>query len=143
MLLGQGESSGVGPCRVIMSKNKDEQLRNDIVRALRTVHDPEIPVNIYDLGLVYNIEFDDAGSVQILMTLTSPACPVAGMLVTQVENKVKAVEAVSDAHVELVWDPPWTVDRMSEAARLDLNLEPGEAPRIGGPQFFNINTPGK
>ena len=126
-----------------MSKNKDEQLRNDIVRALRTVHDPEIPVNIYDLGLVYNIEFDDAGSVQILMTLTSPACPVAGMLVTQVENKVKAVEAVSDAHVELVWDPPWTVDRMSEAARLDLNLEPGEAPRIGGPQFFNINTPGK
>ena len=126
-----------------MSKNKDEQLRKDIVRALRTVHDPEIPVNIYDLGLVYNIEFDDAGSVQILMTLTSPACPVAGMLVTQVENKVKAVEAVSDAHVELVWDPPWTVDRMSEAARLDLNLEPGEAPRIGGPQFFDIKTPGK
>ena len=143
MLLGQGESSGVGPCRVIMSKNKDEQLRNDIVRALRTVHDPEIPVNIYDLGLVYNIEFDDAGSVQILMTLTSPACPVAGMLVTQVENKVKTVEAVSDAHVELVWDPPWTVDRMSEAARLELNLEPGEAPRIGGPQFFDIKTPGK
>ena len=126
-----------------MSKNKDEQLRKDIVRALRTVHDPEIPVNIYDLGLVYNIEFDDAGSVQILMTLTSPACPVAGMLVTQVENKVKTVEAVSDAHVELVWDPPWTVDRMSEAARLELNLEPGEAPRIGGPQFFDINTPGK
>ena len=126
-----------------MSKNKDEQLRKDIVRALRTVHDPEIPVNIYDLGLVYNIEFDDAGSVQILMTLTSPACPVAGMLVTQVENKVKTVEAVSDAHVELVWDPPWTVDRMSEAARLDLNLEPGEAPRIGGPQFFDIKTPGK
>ena len=126
-----------------MSKNKDEQLRNDIVRALRTVHDPEIPVNIYDLGLVYNIEFDDAGSVQILMTLTSPACPVAGMLVTQVENKVKTVEAVSDAHVELVWDPPWTVDRMSEAARLELNLEPGEAPRIGGPQFFDITTPGK
>lgn len=127
----------------MMSKNESEQLRKDIVRALRTVHDPEIPVNIYDLGLVYNIEFDDAGSVQILMTLTSPACPVAGMLVTQVENKVKAVEAVSDAHVELVWDPPWTVDRMSEAARLDLNLEPGEAPRIGGPQFFDIKTPGK
>ena len=126
-----------------MSKNKDEQLRKDIVRALRTVHDPEIPVNIYDLGLVYNIEFDDAGSVQILMTLTSPACPVVGMLVTQVENKVKTVEAVSDAHVELVWDPPWTVDRMSEAARLDLNLGPGEAPRIGGPQFFDIKTPGK
>ena len=127
----------------MMSKNESEQLRKDIVRALRTVHDPEIPVNIYDLGLVYNIEFDDAGSVQILMTLTSPACPVAGMLVTQVENKVKTVEAVSDAHVELVWDPPWTVDRMSEAARLELNLEPGEAPRIGGPQFFDINTPGK
>ena len=127
----------------MMLKNESEQLRNDIVRALRTVHDPEIPVNIYDLGLVYNIEFDDAGSVQILMTLTSPACPVAGMLVTQVENKVKSVEAVSDAHVELVWEPPWTVDRMSEAARLELNLEPGEAPRIGGPQFFDLKTPGK
>ena len=126
----------------MMSKNESEQLRNDIVRALRTVHDPEIPVNIYDLGLVYDIEID-AGSVQILMTLTSPACPVAGMLVTQVENKVKTVAAVSDAHVELVWDPPWTVDRMSEAARLELNLEPGEAPRIGGPQFFDIKTPGK
>ena len=126
-----------------MSKNKDEQLRKDIVRALRTVHDPEIPVNIYDLGLVYNIEFDDVLSGQILMTLTSPACPVAGMLVPPVENQVKTVEAVSDAHVELVWDPPWTVDRMSEAARLDLNLEPGEAPRIGGPQFFDITTPGK
>ena len=126
----------------MMSKNESEQLRNDIVRALRTVHDPEIPVNIYDLGLVYDIEID-AGSVQILMTLTSPACPVAGMLVAQVETKVKTVEAVSDAHVELVWDPPWTVDRMSEAARLELNLEPGEAPRIGGPQFFDIKTPGK
>ena len=77
-----------------MSKNKDEQLRKDIVRALRTVHDPEIPVNIYDLGLVYNIAFADAESVQILMTLTSPACPVASMLVTQVENKVETVEEV-------------------------------------------------
>ncbi len=126
-----------------MSKNEGEQLRNDIVRILRTIHDPEIPVNIYDLGLVYNIKFDNAGSVQILMTLTSPACPVAGMLVAQVENKVKTVEAVSDARVELVWDPPWTVDRMSEAARLELNLEPGEAPRIGGTQFFDIKTPRK
>ena len=115
----------------------------EVALALQTVHDPEIPVNIYDLGLVYDIEIDNAGSVQILMTLTSPACPVAGMLVAQVETKVKTVEAVSDAHVELVWDPPWTVDRMSEAARLELNLEPGEAPRIGGPQFFDIKTPGK
>ena len=127
----------------MMSKNESEQLRKEIVRVLRTIHDPEIPVNIYDLGLVYNIEIDNAGSVQILMTLTSPACPVAGMLVAQVETKVKTMEAISDAHVELVWDPPWTVDRMSEAARLELNLEPGEAPRIGGPQFFDINTPRK
>ncbi len=127
----------------MMSKNESEQLRNEIVRVLRTVHDPEIPVNIYDLGLVYNIEIDNTGSVQILMTLTSPACPVAGMLVAQVENKVKTVEAISDARVELVWDPPWTVDRMSEAARLELNLEPGEAPRVGGPQFFDIKTPRK
>ena len=127
----------------MMSKNENEQLRKEIVRALRTVHDPEIPVNIYDLGLVYKIEIASDGSVQILMTLTSPACPVAGMLVAQVENKVKTVEAVSDARVELVWDPPWTVDRMSEAARLELNLEPGEAPRIGGTQFFDIKTPRK
>lgn len=127
----------------MMSKNESEELRKDIVRVIRTIHDPEIPVNIYDLGLIYDIEIASDGSVQILMTLTSPACPVAGMLVAQVENKVKTVGAISDAHVELVWDPPWTVDRMSEAARLELNLEPGEAPRIGGTQFFDINTPGK
>ena len=121
-----------------MSKNTSEHVRSDIVRALRTVHDPEIPVNIYDLGLVYDIEVGDSGTVQIRMTLTSPACPVAGMLVAQVENKVKAIEAVADAKVELVWDPPWTVDRMSEAARLELNLEPGQTPRIGGSEFFGI-----
>ncbi len=126
-----------------MSTNDGEQLRKDIVRVLRTIHDPEIPVNIYDLGLIYDIEFASNGAVQILMTLTSPACPVAGMLVAQVQDKVKSMDAVSDANVELVWDPPWTVDRMSDAARLELNLEPGEAPRIGGPQYFNIKPPPK
>ena len=124
-----------------MSKHTTEQFRKEIVRVLRTIHDPEIPINIYELGLVYNVDVDSSGSVQILMTLTSPACPVAGMLVAQVESKVKAIEGVSDVKVELVWDPPWTTDRMSEAARLELNLEPGAAPRIGGTQFFDIKTP--
>ena len=124
-----------------MSRDTAEQFRKEIVRVLRTIHDPEIPINIYDLGLLYNVDVDHAGSVQIRMTLTSPACPVAGMLVAQVESKVKAIEGVSDVKVELVWDPPWTADRMSEAARLELNLEAGEAPRIGGTQFFDIKTP--
>ncbi len=101
--------------------NKDE-LKAGIVEALKQVHDPEIPVNIYDLGLIYDIDLDDEGKAAIRMTLTAPACPVAGTLPGQVEQAAKAVEGVSDATVELVWDPPWSQERMSEEARLQLGL---------------------
>jgi len=98
------------------------ELKADIVKALKQVHDPEIPVNIHDLGLIYDIDVDDDGKATIRMTLTAPACPVAGTLPGQVEQAAKAVEGVSDATVELVWDPPWSQERMSEEARLQLGL---------------------
>ncbi len=111
-----------------------------IIKALRTVHDPEIPVNIYDLGLIYDLSISDEGHVHIRMTLTSPGCPVAGMLVQQVESKVKSVEGVTGAVVELVWDPPWTRDRMSEAVKLELNLTDDDPlPKRSGPQFYQID----
>lgn len=97
-------------------------LREAIVEALRSIHDPEIPVNIYDLGLIYGFEIDENYHVEISMTLTAPACPVAGMLVTQVAHRVGEVEGVSRSHVKLTWDPPWTRDRMSEEAQLALGL---------------------
>jgi FeS assembly SUF system protein len=97
-------------------------LEAQVVEALRTCYDPEIPVNIYDLGLIYDIEIGPAGGVKIAMTLTSPGCPVAGMLVADVESKAKSVDGVSEATVELVWDPPWSPERMSESAKLQLNL---------------------
>ena len=93
-----------------------------IVDALKTVYDPEIPVNIYELGLIYGIEVDREGRAEIRMTLTAPACPVAGALVEEVAEKAGRAEGVSTSHVELVWDPPWTPDRMSEAAKLELGM---------------------
>ena len=93
-----------------------------INEATAQVYDPEIPVNIYELGLIYNVEIDAAGNVAIEMTLTSPACPVAGTLPGEVETRVREVDGVSDVKVELVWDPPWTPDRMTEAARLELGF---------------------
>jgi FeS assembly SUF system protein len=97
-------------------------LRERIVDALRTVHDPEIPLNIYDLGLIYGFAIDDDSNVAIDMTLTAPGCPVAGMLVREVARKVGDVEGVRVSHVTLVWDPPWTKARMSEEALLELGL---------------------
>ncbi len=93
-----------------------------IVEVLRTIFDPELPVNIYDLGLIYSVEVDAAGVATVQMTLTTPACPVAETLPPEVEAKVKSVDGVSDAHVELVWEPPWTPDRMTDAAKLDAGL---------------------
>ncbi|WP_456375395.1 SUF system Fe-S cluster assembly protein [Thiolapillus sp.] len=98
------------------------ELKNRIADAIRGIYDPEIPVNIYDLGLIYSIDVDKENKATIRMTLTAPACPVAGILPGQVENAVKAVEGVSDASVELVWDPPWSQERMSEEAQLQLGL---------------------
>ena len=97
-------------------------LEEQVIAALRTVYDPELPVNIYDLGLIYNVAIDKENKVQIQMTLTAPGCPFAQTFPGMVESKVKEVEDINDANVELVWDPPWTQDRMSEAARLELGL---------------------
>ena len=98
-------------------------LRGSVIEALRTVYDPEIPVNIYDLGLIYGLDVDEAGgTVAIRMTLTAPGCPVAQTFPATVEQAVRRVAEVREAHVELVWDPPWSRERMSEAARLELGL---------------------
>ena len=96
--------------------------REGVIEAISTVYDPEIPVNIYELGLIYAIDIDPAGAVAVEMTLTAPACPVADILPEEVAEKVRAVPGVTDVKVELVWDPPWTPDRMSEAARLELGM---------------------
>jgi FeS assembly SUF system protein len=98
-------------------------LREDIIGALKKVYDPEMPVNIYELGLIYDLAVDDAGRADIRMTLTAPNCPVAGTMPGEVERAVRAVPGVSDVKLELVFDPPWTKDRMSEAAKLALGIE--------------------
>ncbi len=102
--------------------NDKDVLESEIVDALRTVFDPEIPVNIYELGLIYNVACDDTGHVDVTMTLTSPACPVAGTLPGDVEMKVESVSGVTSAHVEVVWDPVWNPSMMSEAAQLELGM---------------------
>lgn len=99
-----------------------DALKDQVIAALRDVYDPEIPVNIYDLGLVYALEVDQSGAVRVRMTLTAPGCPVAQTFPDTVEQTIMSVPGVSDAHVELVWDPPWSRERMSEAARLQLGL---------------------
>ena len=97
-------------------------LEERIIEVLRTVYDPEIPVNIYEIGLIYEVTVDDEANVHVLMTLTSPMCPVAESLPPEVEEKVAAVEGVASAKVEVTWDPPWDPDMMSEAAKLELNM---------------------
>lgn len=100
----------------------EANLRGRVEAALQTVYDPEIPVNIYELGLIYSLDVSDKGEVDIRMTLTAPNCPAAGMMPAEVEAKVCAVDGVTSANVELVWDPPWDKSRMSEAARLELGF---------------------
>ena len=97
-------------------------LEATIVEVVRTVYDPEIPVNVYDLGLIYEIAIDAENRVKVKMTLTAPGCPVAGSLPVEVERKIASIPQVKDAEVELVWDPPWDKSRISEAALLDLGL---------------------
>jgi FeS assembly SUF system protein len=99
-----------------------EEVQAGVIEVLRTVYDPEIPVNIYEMGLVYNIDVDQGGKVHIRMTLTSPGCPVAGSLVPEIEGKARQVPGVTAAVVELVWDPPWDPSMMSEAAKLQLGM---------------------
>jgi FeS assembly SUF system protein len=93
-----------------------------VLDAIKTCYDPEIPVNIYELGLIYKVDVDDDDRVMIEMTLTSPACPVAGILPGEVQDKVRGVEGVSDCVVELVWDPPWNPSMMTEEAQLELGM---------------------
>jgi len=101
----------------------DGALRTAVIEALRSVYDPEIPVNIYELGLIYGLDVDEAsGKVDIRMTLTAPGCPVAETFPGVVEERVNAVDGVTDAHVELVWDPPWSRELMSEIALFELGL---------------------
>lgn len=103
-------------------KQDNDALKEAVIASLKTVFDPEIPVNIYDLGLVYDVAINEEGSVHIQMTLTSPGCPVAQTFPGTVEQAVNQVEGVNDCTVELVWEPPWTQERMSEVARLELGI---------------------
>jgi FeS assembly SUF system protein len=100
----------------------NDGLREKIIAALRQVYDPEIPVNIYDLGLIYRIDIDAEGAADLDMTLTAPGCPVAQTFPSMVQQAVLAVEGVTDASVDLVWDPPWTQDRMTDEVKLELGL---------------------
>ncbi|MGI9591023.1 MAG: SUF system Fe-S cluster assembly protein [Myxococcota bacterium] len=99
-----------------------EAIREKIIEELKTVYDPEIPVNIYELGLIYDVSVDEAGSAAIRMTLTTPMCPAAEVLPPEVETKARGVEGVSQVQLDLVWDPPWNPEMMSEAAKLDLGM---------------------
>jgi FeS assembly SUF system protein len=98
-------------------------LQDQIVAAMKKVYDPEMPVNIYELGLIYGLDVDEAGNAAVRMTLTAPNCPVAGILPGQVEAAIRAVPGVASVKLELTFDPPWTKDRMSEAAKLALGIE--------------------
>jgi FeS assembly SUF system protein len=99
-----------------------EGLREKVIEVLQTIYDPEIPVNIYEMGLVYEVNVDDGGAVHILMTLTSPMCPVAESLPPEVEQKVAAIDGVASSTVEITWEPPWDPEMMSEAAKLELGM---------------------
>ncbi len=107
--------SGIGPF-------PPGSLADKVVATLRTIYDPEIPVDIYEVGLIYDVDADAAGNVSIRMTLTSPMCPVAESLPVEVEAKVKALPGVASVKVEIVWEPPWGPDMMSESARLELGM---------------------
>lgn len=100
----------------------DEEVHAQVIEVLKGIYDPEIPLNVYDLGLIYGVEVQAEGDVEIKMTLTAPACPVAGQIVKDVATRVGAVPTVRKAHVQLVWDPPWTKDRMTDDALLELGL---------------------
>ena len=97
-------------------------IKNKVIEEIKKIYDPEIPVNIYELGLIYKIEVDDKNKVNIDMTLTSPNCPVAESLPNEVKDNIMNIEGVSDVNLNLVWEPPWTRDKMSEAAKLELDV---------------------
>jgi FeS assembly SUF system protein len=106
------------PMTLVEARN----LKERVIEVMKSIFDPEIPVNIYELGMVYNVSVDLTGNVDVTMTLTSPACPVAGSLPGEVQNKIKSAPGVNNAKVDLVWAPPWSKDMMSDAAKLQLNI---------------------
>ncbi|MFQ5637461.1 MAG: DUF59 domain-containing protein [bacterium] len=106
----------------MMESQPEPTIEDKIIDALKTCYDPEIPVNIYDLGLIYEIQVDEEKNACIKMTLTSPACPVAGILPGEVEDKIRLLPDTKDVKVDLVWEPPWTPDRMSEIAKYELGM---------------------
>ena len=116
------ETHSTPPAPELLSPDQIQEIEKKAVDVLQTCFDPEIPVNIYELGLIYNIDVQPTGVVHVRMTLTSPACPAAGSLPPEVRWKVQEIPGVKDAKVEIVWDPPWTKERMSEAARLQLGI---------------------
>ncbi len=97
-------------------------LESQVIEALQSCYDPEIPVNIYELGLIYDVNIKPEGEVVLTMTLTSPMCPVAGTLPPDIETRIRAISGVTKARVDVVWDPPWAPDKMTEAAKLQLNM---------------------
>ena len=105
-----------------LDRLQTDVLESQIVAVLQTCYDPEIPVNIYELGLIYEVNVERDGSVQIVMTLTSPQCPVAETLPVEVRTRVSEIQGVNDVKVDVVWDPPWTPEKISEAAKLQLGL---------------------
>lgn len=111
-----------GEPRKPMTLVEARNLKERVIEVMKTIFDPEIPVNIYELGMVYNVSVDLTGNVDVTMTLTSPACPVAGSLPGEVQNKIKSAPGVNNAKVNLVWTPPWSKDMMSDAAKLQLNI---------------------
>jgi len=107
---------------IVPDPGKMDDIAPRVIEALKTVYDPEIPVNIFEMGLIYEVLVDQTGQVGVKMTLTAPACPAAQSLPVEVRDKARSVAGVTDAKVEIVWDPPWTKDRMSDAAKLELGL---------------------
>jgi FeS assembly SUF system protein len=105
-----------------MAELNKQALEEKIIAALKTCYDPEIPVDIFELGLIYEIKIDNDANVNIKMTLTSPACPVAGSLPPEVEHKVKSIPEVNDVKIELVWNPPWDREMMSDVAKVELGF---------------------
>ncbi len=99
-----------------------EKLEQQLINALKEVYDPEIPVDVWELGMIYELKIDDDGNVYVKMTLTTPACPVAGSLPGEVKQKLLSIEDVEDVYVDLVWDPPWNMNMMTEEARLKLGF---------------------
>ncbi len=116
------ETPAAAPATVVADAARTEAMKPKIVDAIATVYDPEIPVNIFELGLIYDIVVDAQNVAGITMTLTAPGCPAAQSLPVEVAEKVKAIDGIADAKVDVVWEPAWTKDRMSEAAKLQLGL---------------------